>query len=167
MRLPTVLVAVGLAACAADVSPGVTPDQRRVIEDTITRLIESAYDFTKPQALERLTALYPDSGSVVSASDGRIITSRDTIFGGIAAFWDQVGRNMQQPKWVWGQKYIEPLSPTSAVMTATWSIPHRAPSGQEHTLAGAWTAVFVNRDGAWRIIHEHLSSPPQRMGPMH
>jgi hypothetical protein len=144
----------------------VAPNDRLAITDTITRLIENAYDFSKPNVVERLTSLYPDSGAVISASDGRIVASKDSIAGSIQSFWDLAGRNMQQAKWVWGEKHIEPLSRTSAVMTATYTIPHRAPSGEQHIIGGAWTALFVNRDGAWRIIHEHLSSTPQRMGPM-
>ena len=137
---------------------GVSSGARRAIGDTVTRLIEEAYDFTRPDPVRRIMALYPDSGPVISASNGRISSSRDTLESGIASFWEAMGRNMQQPKWVWGERHVDVLSPTAAVMTATYTIPHTAPSGAAHVVGGAWTAVFRKRDGAWRIIHEHLSA---------
>ena len=145
---------------------GVSAEAQRAIGDTITRTIEDAYDLTKPEAVRRLMALYPDSGPVISATDGRITASRDSIQASIESFWESMGRNMQRPKWVWGERRIAVLSPTAAVMTATYTIPHFAPSGESHTIGGAWTAVFQKRGGRWLIIHEHLSAGRQTMPPM-
>ena len=144
---------------------GLSADARRAIADSLTRLIEDAYDLTRPEPVRRLMALYPDSGPVISATNGRITASRDSLEGGIASFWESIGRNMQEPRWVWGERRIEVLSASSAVMTATYTIPHRAPSGGAHVVGGAWTAVFQKRGGAWRIIHEHLSAGAA-MSPM-
>jgi len=166
--LSAIMIAAAAAGCTTE-SPGppragvlgvsgVSSEARRAIGDTVTRLVEEAYDFTRPDPVRRIMALYPDSGPVISASSGRISASRDTLESGIASFWEAMGRNMQQPKWVWGERHIDVLSPTAAVMTATYTIPHTAPSGAAHVVGGAWTAVFQKRDGAWRIIHEHLSA---------
>ncbi len=166
--LITIMIAAGAAGCTTETpgpptaevaaASGVSSGARRAIGDTITRLIEEAYDFTGPDPVKRIMALYPDSGPVISASNGRITASRDTLGSGIASFWEAMGRNMQHPKWVWGERHVAVLSPTAAVMTATYTIPHTAPSGAAHVVGGAWTAVFQKRDGAWRIIHEHLSA---------
>jgi ketosteroid isomerase-like protein len=170
-----VFLALVTGACKATEAPGapapagvsgVSADAQRAIADTITRLIEDAYDLTQPQPVQRLMALYPDSGPVISATDGRITASRDSIQASIESFWESMGRNMQQPKWVWGERRIDILSPTAAVMTATYTIPHLAPSGEPHTIGGAWTAVFQKRHGRWLIIHEHLSAGRQTMPPM-
>ena len=175
LRRHLLLLLLLAAACKATEAPGapvpsdasgVSSDARRAIADTITRLIEDAYDLTKPQAVQRLMALYPDSGPVISATDGRITASRDSIQGSIESFWESMGRNMQRPRWVWGERRIAVLSPTAAVMTATYTIPHFAPSGEAHTIGGAWTAVFQKRHGRWVIIHEHLSASRQTMPPM-
>ena len=76
-----------------------------------------------------------------------------------AAFWQNVGQNMRNPRWVWGDVYVERLSPDAAVLTATWSIPHIAPTGRPHVIQGAWTAVFRRVGGEWLIVMEHLSAP--------
>jgi ketosteroid isomerase-like protein len=166
---------LAIASCKATEAPGpplpadpsgVSVEGKRAIGDTLTRLIEQAYDLTQPQAVDRLMSLYPDSGAVISATDGRMTASRDSIRASIEAFWQAMGQNMQQPRWVWGEKRIDVLSPSSAVMTATYTIPHRAPSGGAHTVGGAWTAVFQKRRGRWVIVHEHLSAGRQTMPPM-
>ena len=168
MRLLLVLAAAGATACRVETPPpptqssphpsGVSADGRRAIADTLTRLIESAYDLTQPEPVRRLMSLYPDTGRIISAASGEVVSTRDSLEAGIRSFWEGMGRNMQQPRWTWGERHIEVLSPTSAVMTATYTIPHRAPSGEAHVVGGAWTAVFQKRAGAWRIIQEHLSA---------
>jgi ketosteroid isomerase-like protein len=153
-----------LVACAPTSGPEVSAAQRRAIGDTLTRLIASAYDFSKPDVVGRLMSLYPERGPVVSASAGHVTTSRDTLEWQIRQFWEYVGRNMRDPKWTWGERRIEVLSPDAAVMTWTYTIPHRTPAGMPHVIGGAWTALFERRDGRWVIVQEHLSDAPQQMG---
>jgi len=130
------------------------------LTDTLKGLIEQAYDFRRPGVLERMNALYPDSGRVISASGGHIVTSPDSLRAGIATFWQNVGVNMRDAKWVWGEVYVDRLADDAAVLNATWSIPHIAPTGNPHVIRGAWTAVFRRINGRWLIVAEHLSSPP-------
>jgi hypothetical protein len=153
-----------LFACAPASRREVSEAQRRAIADTLTRLISSAYDFSKPDAVARLMSLYPTRGPVVSASGGHLTTSRDSLEMQIREFWDNVGRNMRDPKWTWGERRIDVLSPDAAVMTWTYTIPHRTPAGVPHVIGGAWTALFERRDGRWVIVQEHLSDAPQQMG---
>jgi len=130
------------------------------LADTLKGRIADAYDFSRPGALERMNALYPDTGRVISASAGHLIVSADSVRAGITTFWENVGRNMSQAKWVWGDVYVDRLADDAAVLTGTWSIPHIAPTGHPHVIQGAWTAVFRRIGGKWLIVAEHLSSPP-------
>ena len=130
------------------------------LADTLKGRIAEAYDFSRPGIVERMQGLYPDTGRVISASGGQLTTSPDSLRAGIADFWRNVGQNMRNPKWVWGDVYVERLGPDAAVLTATWSIPHIAPTNLPHTIRGAWTAVFRRIGGKWLIVTEHLSSPP-------
>lgn len=130
------------------------------LADTLKARIEAAYDFSRPGVVDRMNALYPDTGRVISASGGQLTVSPDSLRAGIAAFWQNVGQNMRDPKWEWGEVYVDRLSDDAAVLTATWSIPHIAPTGRPHTIRGAWTAVFRRIGGRWLIIAEHLSVPP-------
>jgi hypothetical protein len=157
MRFLIAVLLAGVTACASNT---VSQADRQAIVDSLTRQVKAAYDLTKPNVEQRLLSLYPETGRVVSAAGGQVITSRDTLAMGIKAFWDNVGSNMRQPKWVWDQMLFDVLSPTAAVMTATYHIPHLTPRNEPHILGGAWTAVFEKRGSRWYVIQEHLSDLP-------
>jgi ketosteroid isomerase-like protein len=163
-RYCSLLAATSLFAAACQPSAQVDPAQRRAIADTLTVLIRSAYDLKARDVVAKFMSLYPDTGRVVSASGGRITTSRAALETGIKSFWEYVGRNMQNPTWEWGTPQVDVLSPNAAVVTTTYRIPHRTPAGEPHVVAGAWTAVFERRGTKWVIVQEHLSEiPPEAM----
>lgn len=153
-----VFLAAATGGCAAPSTRGAAGDA--ALADTLKARIEDAYDFSRPGVVDRMNALYPDTGRVISASGGQVIASADSLRAGIAAFWQNVGRNMREARWEWGEVHVDRLSADAAVLTATWSIPHIAPTGNPHTIRGAWTAVFRRIGGKWMIVVEHLSVPP-------
>lgn len=170
MRCLAILAFFVSALFAAGCSPGresLTGAERRAIADTVEGLVRRAYDVSAPSAgADRLISLYADSGSVVSASTGRIQTSRDSLVDGIRYFWESTGRNMREPRWIWEQMVTDVLSPDAAVVTATYRVPHRTPRGEPHELAGAMTLVFGRRGGRWVVVQEHLSDrPPTQESP--
>jgi ketosteroid isomerase-like protein len=165
-RLAVVLAmfALGTFACESDRGPRLDTARRTAIADTLTSMIRSAYDLKAKDVVGRLMSLYPDSGRVISASGGRVTTSRDSLESGIKSFWTYVGQRMQNPTWIWGRPLVDVLSPDAAVVTMTYRVPHRTPEGAPHTIAGAWTAVFERQAGRWVIVQEHLSEvPPEVM----
>ena len=134
--------------------------QKAAVRVEVEATLKAAYDLSRPGVESRMLSLYPASGRVVSTTAGRAVTSRDTLTAGIKYFWQYVGVNMINPTWVWDSIYVDVLSPTSAVVTATYRIPHHNPRHQPHVIAGAMTALFVKRDGKWVILQEHLSDLP-------
>lgn len=150
-----VLAVAALAACGG--TPRHAPGPDPALADTLKRLIQNAYDFSRPDPVERMSALYPDSGRVISASGGEIITTADSVRSGIREFWTYTGKNMRDAHWQWDSVYADRLGPDAAVLTGTWSIPHIAPNNQPHVIRGAWTAVFRRIGGQWKIVQEHLS----------
>lgn len=155
-RLMVLLVSLAMPGCSNRVQ-GVSAIQRFAAERAIRSEVESAYDFSRPDVPGNLMALYAPTGPIISASSGRITTSRDSLRAGIQAFWTNVGRNMRDAHVEWTAMDIDLLAPDVAVMTATYRIPHRQPNGLPHVIGGAWTAVFVLRNGRWYVIEEHLS----------
>jgi len=143
---------------ASDGAP--SPEAKKAIADSLTKLVVSAYDLSKPDPVASLMSLYPDGDSVVSASAGQVTRTRAQLEHQVRTFWTYVGSNMQKPRWEWTSMAIDVLSPNAAVMTSTYSIPHATPEGRPHNLGGAWTAVFANRGGRWVIVQEHLSDTP-------
>lgn len=151
-----------LAACR---DTGTIPAaERTAIADSLRALVTHAYDFSLPNVPERLIALYPDSGRVISAVAGNVTTSLPPLQREIRSFWQRVGQNMQQPTFELGSSYVDVLTRDAAVMTFTYRIPHRTPAGAPHTVGGAWTTLWRRQHGRWAIVQEHLSDAPDTSG---
>jgi hypothetical protein len=161
-------LAIGIACGRPDSEQSLTAAERATIAETLHKRVIEAYDLTKPNVVENLVSLYPDSGRVISATAGAVTASRDTLVAGIRSFWENVGRNMKNPTWQWGPFYTDVLSRDAAVVTTTYRVPHLTPQGQPHVIAGAWTMVWQRRGGRWVIVQEHLSDlpPAQAMAGM-
>jgi len=159
------LLLAAASACREASGRALPREERAAIADSIARQVTAAYDLSAPDVVSRMMSLYPATGGVVSASGGTVTASRDTLRANILAFWQNVGRNMREPRWEWRSMRIDVLSANAAVMTATYRVPHRTPAGRPHVVGGAWTAVFERRDGRWVIVHEHLSDAPPDAAP--
>lgn len=152
---------VAQLACSAGANSGtLSRQQRAAIADSIRARIRAAADLSAPNFVDRMMQLYPDTGRVISATGGRITTTRAELEQNIRTFWESTGQNMRQPRWVWDTMDVDVLSPNAAVLTATYRIPHLTPRGMPHVVGGAWTAVFERRGGSWVIVQEHLSDAP-------
>jgi ketosteroid isomerase-like protein len=154
VRLTT---AGALIACQQQSGADISASDKKAIADTLKHLVVNAYDLSKPDPVKSLMSLYPDSGRVISASGGVVTTTRPQLEQGIKAFWTYVGQNMKSPKWEWTSMNVDVLAPDAAVMTSTYRVPHLTPTGMNHVIGGAWTAVFQKRGGRWMVIQEHLS----------
>lgn len=164
MRIGTTLVAVAFAsACGGGRAPDaeLTARQEAEVRVEAELALRRAYDLSMPDVANRMLALYPDSGRIVSATGGTVTTSRDSLASGIQYFWNNVGSNMREPRWVWDEIFVDVLSPTSAAVTATYHIPHRNPRNEPHVLGGAMTVIMTKQKGRWVVIQEHLSDQPQ------
>jgi hypothetical protein len=155
---PLFLLILVAAACQRSELP--SPAEQRAIADSLSRQVKTAYDLSQPNVEQRLLSLYPPSGRIVSAAGGQVITTRDSLALGIKAFWQNVGVNMRDPKWVWDEMLFDVPASNVAVMTARYHVPHLTPRNQPHTIGGAWTAVFQRRGDRWYVIQEHLSDLP-------
>lgn len=157
---PVGIVVCLTAACQPQPGATLTTAERTAIAAAIELRVKTAYDLGASDVLAGLMSLYPREGPVYSASGGSVTTTRDSLDTAVRQFWNYVGRNMRNPKWEWTSMHTDVLSPGSAVMTATYRVPHLTPAGQPHVIGGAWTAVFAKRNGEWVIVHEHLSDSP-------
>jgi ketosteroid isomerase-like protein len=151
------VAAVSLAACEKPSGASMSASEKKIISDSLKRLVVAAYDLSRPDPVKNLMSLYPTEGRVISASGGVITTTRPQLEQAIKAFWAYVGQNMRAPRWEWTSMNVDVLAPDAAVMTSTYRVPHTTPMGMSHVIGGAWTAVFQKRGGRWVIIQEHLS----------
>ena len=151
---------MSIGACTNADPSRLSEKERARIAESIKQTVIAAYDLKKPDVVASMMSLYPTSGRVISAASGHVTTKRSDLQAQITSFWERVGKNMQNPKWEWTSMNFDVLSKTSAVMTATYRVPHFTPMGQPHVIGGAWTAVFQLQNGRWVIVQEHLSDSP-------
>ena len=154
-----------MAASGCQDATRVSSAERRTIADSLQQLVTQAYDFSRPDVSRRLMSLYADSGRVISASAGRVSTTRDALAASIAGFWERVGQNMRGPRFEFGSSYVDIISRDAAVMTFTYRIPHKTPMGTNHVVSGAWTTFWRRVGGKWVIVQEHLSDTPESTAP--
>lgn len=159
---PTLSLALVLASagCAERTSQLSAADSA-AIADSLRALVRDAYDLSKGDVVSRMMSLYPSSGRVVSATAARTTTSRDSLQAAVNAFWDGVGQYMVRPTWTWQAMQVDVLGPSTAAMTAQYTVPHWTDRGAPHVIGGAWTTVWERRGGRWVVIHEHLSDMPR------
>jgi hypothetical protein len=158
-----VFASILASGCADSAGSPPSSAERAAIADSLKRLVTSTYDLSKPNAVARLMSLYPAEGPVISANSGRATTTRAALQSQVETFWQYVGSNMRNPRWEWTSMNFDVLSPSAAVMTATYRIPHLNRNKTPHVVGGAWTAVFANRGGRWVIVQEHLSDAPAQV----
>jgi len=159
------LLLAGATSTACRDPEKIPPAERRAIADSLSALVTNAYDLSRPDAVNRLLALYPDSGRVISAVAGRVTTARDTLAGEIRGFWERVGQNMRNPRFELGNTYVDLITRNAAVVTLTYRIPHLTPRNTPHTVSGAWTMLWRRESGRWHIVQEHLSDTPESTAP--
>ena len=160
MRIPAVpALLVGLVACAPPGAPS-AGERDAIARELRTRLTE-AYDLSRGDVVRRMMSIYPASGRVVSATAGRITTTRDSLQMAMNAFWDGVGQYMVEPKWTWDRVEVDVLSREAAVVTASYLVPHWTDRGTPHVIGGTWTTVWQQGTEGWRVTSEHLSDMPR------
>ncbi len=152
-----------LAGCNGASSKGTTLSQAdaRAIGDSIQAIVKGAYDLSKGDVPTRMLSVYPDSGRVVSATAGRVTSTRALLETSVNAFWDGVGQYMIRPTWTWTNLEVEAIDRNTAMMTAQYTVPHWTDVGAPHVIGGAWTALWQRRGGRWVITHEQLSDMPR------
>ena len=100
---------LGVQIAQVQLTPHWRGREKKVETDEEAAGPRDAYDLTKPNVDERMLSLYADTGRIVSASGGSVITSRDSLAQGIHYFWHNIGMNMHEPKWIWDEMLVDVL----------------------------------------------------------
>ena len=153
-----------LSSCAPpspEAGPALTAAESKSIGDSIRTLVTAAYNLTASDVPAGMLSIYPPEGRVVSATAGRVTTTRDLVGIAVRSFWDGVGQFMIRPTWTWDAIEVDVISRDAAVMTAQYTVPHWTDRGAPHVIGGVWTAVWQRRGGRWEVTNEHLSDMPR------
>jgi uncharacterized protein (TIGR02246 family) len=107
---------------------------------------------------EGVIACYLPSAPIV---DQGVITPRfEAIVDGLREFYATHRVTMNELHDVG----VMALAPDAAVLTAHYRFAAIGDGDQQITSAGAWTAVYMRVDGAWKIAAAHQSNPAYESG---
>lgn len=68
-------------------------------------------------------------------------------------------RGLTSVSYTYTRDHITVLSPTAALWVAEGTASAGLPDGRQISAPFAESVVFVKRDGAWKVLHAHRSSP--------
>jgi uncharacterized protein (TIGR02246 family) len=100
--------------------------------------------------------LETDKGSVIQ--NGVLLATRQEALERVRGNL----RGIQRIQYRWQRQYVTVLSPEIALLTAEGESVATTTAGDTFTTPFAQTVVFVLRDGGWKVIHAHQSSPRAR-----
>jgi ketosteroid isomerase-like protein len=99
-----------------------------------------------------------DKGSVIQ--NGVFLVTRDEALQRVRANL----RRISKIEYRWTRQYVTALSPEAALLTAEGESTATTADGRTFTTPLAQTVVFVMREGHWKVIHAHQSSPRVESG---
>ena len=155
-RTIAVGVALTLIGCrqSADEYPPVTEAQA-------TQIAEAAEaSFTKGD-VNGVMAQYSDKAVMIDAADPRPSADRKVQTG-----WARNFVSMQPQDYTVPDRHIQLLGPDAFVSSGTETFTVAAGTARP-TVSARFTDVFQRqKDGSWKIVHEHVSMPPTAAGKL-
>ena len=97
-----------------------------------------------------------DKGSVIQ--NGMFLATREEALQRVKANL----RGISKIVYRWKRQHVTALSADVALLTADGESVATTTEGQVFTTPFAQTVVFVKREGQWKAIHAHQSSPQAR-----
>lgn len=155
----TFLAVVTTVSCrfAATGEP-LRPDERAAIEQAVLACHDQTLAAAEALDLDRLLSFVADTDRGSMISNGRLFLTRgDTVANTQERF-----KGIKAIRYETHERHLTVLSRTSALMTTTGLAYATTTDGRAFSVPYAQTIVFVLKDGAWRVLHMHSSSPPQR-----
>lgn len=104
---------------------------------------------------DRLLAFILDSDKGPIIQDGRLFKTRTEALETIRAGFQGIAKIDRQ----YDQTYVTVLSPETALLTGTGSSTATLADGRALSRPFAVSLVFVLRDGRWKVLQGHYSTP--------
>ena len=151
----TLLLPLALAAC--DKAP---IDRSPVTIAEATQIAESAEaSFTKGDA-KAVMAQYANNAVMIDAGSPDPSTDRKVQSG-----WAQTFVSMQPSDYRVINRQVQLLGGDAFISSGVETFTVAAGAGRP-TVSARFTDVFQRqKDGSWKIVNEHVSMPPERVGP--
>jgi hypothetical protein len=136
----------------------VSDPERRRMEDSVVSFIARAFHDWEQGDSARLMATYmPGDGALVSAGDGLLYTSRDSVAAFLIGLDKITGKDAEFEK-----PLIDVLAPGIAAATYRIKFEGVNPDKKKFAREGVYSMVVVEREGGLHIVQEHQSLVPER-----
>jgi uncharacterized protein (TIGR02246 family) len=141
------------------------PDERTMTESDRAAIEQAvlAANAQMTRAAEDLDAdrlfsfmLDTDKGSVIQ--NGNLLLTREQALARVKNNF----RGIRKLEYRWNQLHVTVVTPTVAILVAQGDSSATTGQGETFGTPFAQTLVFVLRDGQWKVLHAHQSSPPRR-----
>lgn len=142
------------AACQPKERP-VGPAEQAAIADSVTNLADSLFAALNARSADRMYALYAPGEALVSADNGRLVASRDSMERADRAFWG----SLKAAQFTEDGRKVQVLARSVVVYTDSWHGSMTDSANTVTSMQGAWTGVFQRLPEGWRIVSQHGSMP--------
>jgi uncharacterized protein (TIGR02246 family) len=158
LRNATLVFLGGLVCLAEGVGRSHAGTETKSIEDAVLAVSAEMTRAGEAVDADRLFGymLENDKGSVVQ--NGLLLATRQEALERVRTNL----RGIARIQYRWTRQYVTPLSPEIALLVAEGESTVTTDAGATFNTPFAQTVVFVLRDGRWKAIHAHQSSPRTR-----
>lgn len=154
VRLMTAIGIIGIWP-AIGAAQTLRPADRARVSDSVRVFLTRYIAAYQSRDIKAVMAMYPASGPVASAMDGRVTTSRDSLSNNIGRFLQR----LKDASFSNEPPIVTVLDPRTAVITLVFHGSGTWTNGSPFSTNGSWTAVLGERDGHFAIIQEQESHP--------
>jgi hypothetical protein len=128
------------------------------MEQLVAAFVTKAFrDWEQGDSAALMATYMPGDGPLVSAGDGLLYRSRDSV----AAFLIGLGKTTGK-KAAFEKPVIDVLAPGIAAATYRFTLEGVNPDTKRFAHEGVYSMVVVERDGGLHIVQEHQSLLPEK-----
>ena len=147
-----------LQGCQPSAAPPLGPEERKVIAGVVGNLFDMIPEATNVVDTDRLLGYYRESTDLVYVAGGRITRSHEDF----AVLMDKQFGAVTSADLRWLDRRVDVLCRDAAVATASFHYEPVLASGDTLRVDGSYSAVYVLRDGEWKIEYSAHTFPQRR-----
>ncbi len=158
LKVTLVLACVSVAWAVSGGSPNVPADQQKAIEKAVLEVHAKIAEAEKNRDMDKFFSFIVDFDKGCIIQDGTLFKTRKEALDVVKAGFQGLSKVERK----YDQTYVTVISPEAALVTGTGTVSVTTSDGQ--TLGGpfAVSMVFVVRDGQWKLLQGHYSTPSPR-----
>jgi hypothetical protein len=159
--LAALTIAMAFSSSLAAAQQGdqeVSESRRAAIEKAVLETNMQMVRAAQALDVDRLFSYMLDTDKGCVIQNGQLLLTRaDAQTRNRNAF-----QGLRKVDYGWKQQHVTVLSPTVALLVAEGESSVTTEQGATFNAPFAQTVVFVLKDGQWKALHAHQSSPPRR-----